>query len=368
MVAGTVASRGVVAVTQLADDGATRWTVDVLSGVEGGGDAELRAFPGGDGVVVVYRGRRRGQSVTQAVSVNSMGGIVGSELAVGGATCATDTALAWIDGSKSEGARVSSLEWGQTTPVPVLTIPSEREPTLVCASHRLFALGEGDQDMTVAVGGAGAAPPRVVLRDRDFSDEEREHDTFAVDDTLGIVRVGTSGAIAIREVTAERRGSWRRLTTRLTEADDLVAVDADADAFTAIFTREDTGSCDGSAASTVRALRASRSGTAEETIDLSSGECGRDVGPFWTGAPAGSFAVAWVERSPMGVPSAPPIVGLVYRVFTHAGLGALRRVALPSDEMVDAGCDADRCYAVALVRAPGTDPTQPELVQSIAYP
>jgi hypothetical protein len=368
MVAGLVASRGVIAVSDLGDDGGTRWTVDALSEVAWSSSTELRAFPTADGIMVVYRGLRRGQVVAEAVSIDSQGRIVGSEFAAGGAACATDTALAWIDGSKGGGARVTSMDRGQTTPVTVITIPAEREPTLVCGSHQLFALGEGGQDLTVAIGGAGAAQSRVVLRDRDFSDEEREHDTFAIEDTLGIVRIGKSGAIALREVSTGGRGSWRKLATRLAEADDVLAIDADGDALTVIFTRDDSASCDGSGASTIRALRASRTGTEEQTVDLASVECGRDVGPFYTGTTSGSFVVGWVERSTMRDPKAPPIVALAYRAFDHSVLGALRRVAVPSDEMVDAGCDKDRCYAVALVRAPGIQDMQPEWVQAIAYP
>jgi hypothetical protein len=366
MIAGLVASRGVIAVTDIGSDGATRWTVDVLSDVAWSPNTELRAFPMEGGIVVVYRGLRLGQVVTRAVNVDSKGGIAGPEFTVGGAACATDTALAWIDGSKSGGARVNIALRGQEKPEPLLIVPSEREPTLVCGSRRLFVLGEGEQDLTVAVGGAAQA--RVVLRDRDFADEEREHDTFSLDDTLGIVRVGKSGAIAIREISAQGIGSWRRLTTRLAEADDVVAVDADADASTVIFTRDDSGSCDGPSASTVRALRVPRDGTEEQTVDLSTVECGKDVGPFWTGAPAASFVVAWVERNSVRDPKAPPVVGIAYRLFTRSGLGELKQVTLLSDEIVDAGCDRDRCYAAALVRSPGTDDMQPEIVQAIAYP
>jgi hypothetical protein len=368
MVAGLVAARGVIAVSDLGDDGGTRWTVDALSEVAWSSSIDLRAFPAADGIIVVYRGLRRGQVVTEAVSIDSQGRIVGPEFAAGGAACATDTALAWIDGSKGGAVRVTSLERGQTTPVMALTIPAEREPALVCGSHQLFALGEGEQDLTVAIGGTGGAQPRVVLRDRDFSDEEREHDTFALEDTLGIVRIGKSGAIAIREVSTGGLGSWRKLATRVEEANDVVAVDADGEVLTVVFTRDDSASCDGPGASTIRALRASRSGTEERTVDLSPVECGRDVGPFYTGATSGSFVVAWVERSTTRDPRAPPIVALAYRAFDHSVLGALRRVPVPSDEMVDAGCDKDRCYAVALVRAPGSQEMQPESVQSIAYP
>jgi hypothetical protein len=368
MVAGLVASRGVIAVSDLGDDGGTRWTVDALSEVVWSSGTELRAFPVADGIIVVYRGLRRGKVVTEAVTIDSQGRIVGPEFTAGGAACATDTALAWIDGSKGGGVRVTSTLRGQTTPITVLTIPAEREPALVCGTHQLFALGEGEQDLTVAIGGPGAAQPSVVLRDRDFSDEEREHDTFALEDTLGIVRIGKSGAIAIREVSSGDRGSWRKLATRLAEADDVVAVDADGEALTVVFTRDDSASCDGPGASTVRALRVSRSGNEEQTVDLSPVECGREVGPFYTGTTRGSFVVGWVERSTIRDPRAPPIAALAYRAFDHSVPGALRRVAVPSDDMVDAGCDKDRCYAVALVRAPGTQEMQPEWVQSIAYP
>jgi hypothetical protein len=369
MVAGLVAARGVIALTFLGSDGMTRWTVDLLSEVTWSGNTELRAFPSDGGAVVVYRGLRRGQSVTQAVRVDAKGKVLGPEFTAGGAACATDAALAWIEGSKSGGGHVNVALWGQEKPRTLLTIPSEREPALVCGSRRVFALGEGEQDLTVTVGGADAVETKVVLRDRDFPDEEREHDTFALDDTLGVVRVGKSGAVAIREIGLDGlSSSWRRLTTRLEEADDVVAVDADADAFSVIFTRDDSSACDGPGASTIRALRASRVGTEEQTMDLSTGECGREVGPFWTGAPSGSFVTAWAERSSKRDPKAPPIAGLAYRVFTRGGLGELKRVARPSDEMVDAGCDKERCYAVALVRGPGTDEMQPEIVQSIAYP
>jgi len=141
IVAGLVASRGAIAVTEIGDDGVTRWTIDVLSDVAWSGNTELRVFPSDDGVVVVYRGLRRGQVVTQAVRVDSKGLVKGSPFAAGGAACATNTALAWIDGAKGGGARVNRMERGQETPVTVLTIPGEREPTLVCGSHRLFALG-----------------------------------------------------------------------------------------------------------------------------------------------------------------------------------------------------------------------------------
>ncbi len=48
--------------------------------------------------------------------------------------------------------------------------------------------------------------------------------------------------------------------------------------------------------------------------------------------------------------------------------GELHRIARPADDIVDAGCDDARCYAVALVRGAAEDGTSPEAVTVLAYP
>jgi hypothetical protein len=59
---------------------------------------------------------------------------------------------------------------------------------------------------------------------------------------------------------------------------------------------------------------------------------------------------------------------MAYRVVSGETVGELKRVALAADELVDAGCDDARCYAVALERKAGEDGGQPEVAEVVAYP
>ncbi len=369
MVAGLVPSHHAIAVADIGDDGLTRWTVDVLSGVSVGPNVELKVFPAADGAVVVYRGVREGRSFTEAVLVDARGQIPGPAFEAGPAACATDDALAWMGHPSAGAANVLGLGWlavgGRLPPTKLGSVPNERDPALVCGQKTVFALGDGEQDTTLTT---SLVPSRAkpILRDRDFADEEREHDTFVVDDTLGLVRVGQSGSISLRDVGAEI-SPWHGLGARLTAADDVVAVDGDSETTTLIFTRDDDQGCDGPSAPSVHAIRFAKKTLSEASFDLAPSSCGRELGPFWTGSLGDSFVVAWVERASLRAPGDPPIAALVYRTISSGGLGELRRVARPSDEMVDAGCDKNRCYAVALVRPAPID-KQPGPVVVMAYP
>jgi hypothetical protein len=352
MVAGLLVSRGTVAVSDIGDDGLIRWTVDVLSGISGGPNVELHVFPARDGAAVVYRGRRGDRAVMEAVLVDAAGHLSGPAVDAGAAACATDDALVWVERPHGGSARVLGLPWGKSRSEELARVSPERDPALVCGNKTVFALGDGEQDTTIATWPVAQPRPRWVMRDRDFSDEEREHDTFVVGDTLGLVRVGQSGVVAVRDVGAEM-SPWRHLGARLNEADDVVA---------------DEAGCDGPGAPSVHALHVEKRTGSEQSFELAPAPCDRELGPFWTGSIDKAFVVAWVERASVRAAAEPPIVGLAYRTITSAGLGELSRVSRPSDEMVDAGCDKDRCYAVALVRPRGAVEMLPEAVEVVAYP
>jgi hypothetical protein len=360
--AGVVAARGAVAVTALDDRGKSTWSVDVLSGVSST-NAELRAFPSGDGVVVVYRGRREGRSVTEAVAVTSDGGVSGPVIEAGPLACATDGALAWITLSKGGSSRVMSAPWGWGPISELSLLPPDRDPTLVCGARTIFALGDGERD-TTALRLPGAQGPSVVMRERDFSDDEREHDTFVTGDTVGLVRVGQSGALSVREIGSEGVGPWHHFAARLLEGDDVVAVDGDRNASIIVFTKDDGGGCDGPGAPSVHALYRSSEPEVERRFDLAPAECGTDAGPFWTGAIGGWFVVGWVERASMRSPGDAPIRGLAFQTIGATGAGELRRLSRPADEMVDAGCDKDHCYAVALA----TEASGAQRIETLVYP
>jgi hypothetical protein len=149
--------------------------------------------------------------------------------------------------------------------------------------------------------------------------------------------------------------------------DDIVAVDGDAQSIYVVYTHEESASCkDERGGSSIHALRVARKGESDGTHVVAPAECGKDAGPFWTGATSSGFVIAWAERVSKSNKTSAPIGGLAYRVMD--GKAELVHVAQPADALVDAGCAAGVCYAVALVREAGGDGMKPEKARVIAYP
>jgi hypothetical protein len=374
VVAGLVAAEHVVRVLGMAG-GKPAWGIDALRDVTWAPDAELHVQSAGDaGVVVVWRGPRAGKSGRSLVVVGPHGELRGDPMDVGGGFCATTAGLAWIDPRSSGPARVLARTWAESTGHEVLSVSSERDPALACGDHAVVVLGDGDDDLTAAsfVPGSSAHAPVVALRDADFGeDDEREHDVFTQGDDLGLVRVASSGAIAMRDVP--RSGAptpWRRLKQSLPQDDDVVAVDGDASATFVVYTHDAAESCPGigSTAEAVRALRIDRATGAESVLDLAPPDCDHAPGPFWiaTTAPGGP-TIGWVERATKLAAKAPPISGVALRVWSAAAVTP-RHLDLSADTVTDAGCDASACSVAALVRAPGTDGMQPEEIRVLPYP
>ena len=76
--------------------------------------------------------------------------------------------------------------------------------------------------------------------------------------------------------------------------------------------------------------------------------------------------VAWAERASRPEKSSAPVTGLAYRALEEGATTV--RIAQTADAIADAGCDESRCYAVALVREPGSDGMKPEAMKILAYP
>jgi hypothetical protein len=371
-VAGLVVPDKAIAVTRIEANGTTSWTRNILDGVAWSGDADVRVFPAGDGALVLWRGPRNGKNAHVIVNVSAKGDVVGAPVDVGAATCATDTEIAWSQSSANgpTAVRVRALAGGDVR--DAASIPVEREPILVCGARRIFVFGEGDDDTNLRALDQPKMPPIVAFRDADFgNDFEREHNEYTVGDDLGIVRVGASGGVAMRELHGTSLSPWRATKMRIPSDDDIVALDADANSAYLFFTRDASSACtDGGAtsASSVHALRIDRATGVEATLDLAPADCARDVGPFWTGTVASGLTIGWAERVHKVDPTSAPIAGIAFRTIENGVASALKRIARPSDRIVDAGCDATHCYAVALARAPGTDDMLPEVAQVIAYP
>jgi hypothetical protein len=383
VVAGLVAADRVVRAIGLVD-GKPVWAADVLTDVAWAPDAELHAQPAGDGgVVLVWRGSRSGKVGRTLVEVGPHGEIRNEPMEIGAALCTTADGLDWIYPRTRGPTRVVAQAWSEPAAPArekrdVVTIASDREPTLVCGDHAVFVLGDGDDDLTATVfvpGGAPARPPVVAIRDADFGDDdEREHDAYSLGDDLGLVRVGSSGAVALRDLRRDGASvPWRRLEQTLPPDDDVVAVDGDAEATFIVFTHDADDACPGtgSTAESVRALRIDRTTGAESFLDLAAADCDRTPGPFWIAAdaPAG-LTLGWVERGAHVGARAAPIVGVSLRTVSRHGARATRprRIELQADAVVDAGCDDRGCSLAALLRPAGADGMQPESIAVVGYP
>ncbi|HEX3343750.1 MAG TPA: hypothetical protein VHS09_04215, partial [Polyangiaceae bacterium] len=287
---------------------------------------------------------------------------------------ATADGLAWIDPRTSGPTHVVARRLGDAAGKEVLSVSPDRDPALVCGDHAVVVLGDGDDDLTATAFVPGGAPkPRVVaIRDSDFGDDdEREHDAYTLGDDLGLVRVGASGAVALREVPRDGAPTpWRRLKQSIPPDDDVVAVDGDADATLVVYTHDADDACPGigSTAESVLALRIDRKTGAESSLTLAPADCDRSPGPFWIAATApGGATVAWVERGTKQAAKAAPIAGVALRTITPGGTKS-RHVDLVADAVVDAGCDDTSCSIAALVRPAGEDGMQPEAVSVLPYP
>jgi hypothetical protein len=361
----------------------------IFDGVKWSTESDLKVVPAARGVAVTWRGLRNGKLVRQMLLLGPDLAPKGDATDVAAASCATKDAL-WF----TDGKRVHGRPW--TGSAIKSQLPRDRDAALVCGQHRAFALldeedgtsvlllGGGDSDAGTATADAGGAadagklaiaPGAVsLLKESDFGeDDQRERAEYTVGDDLGVVRLAASGAMVMREIKGGVTGPLRKLKTTIGRDDDVVAVDASLRQVVVVYTQDVSDTCPGAKESTVpstrvKALRIDRTTFEESVVDLSPGDCGKEVGPFFTGALQEAVSVAWVERIPVKGQSKAPVAGLAHRLVVPSGaLAELRRAEQPSDALVDAGCDGTRCYAVALARKPGMDAMVPGLARVIRY-
>jgi hypothetical protein len=379
VVAGLVVNARVIRVIGVRE-GRPVWTTDVISGAKWSAGAELGIQRAADGVSVVWRDGQTASGTGTLVLIGADGQVRGPPIEVGVATCTTADGVAWIESRAASAGRpwrVLARAWSDAAPREILTVSPERSPTLVCGSHAVFVLGDGDDDLTVDLfepNDPAVRRPTLVMRDADFADEEREHEGFTVGDELEIVRVGASGGVSSRTVMVDRPPSaWRRLKHVLSEEDDLVVVDGPAQRTFVVFTRDTDSACPNAEAGgqRVRALDVDRASGIDKLTELAPPDCGTQRGPFWI--PGGlpherDPMVAWVERGGAGgADHAAPISGLAYRIMASEGARS-GEVHVSADAVVDGDCDETGCFAAALLREPGADGMSPEAIGLVTYP
>ncbi len=351
VVAGLDAAAGVVRVQRI--DANDRVVADraVLTNVAGSTDAEIKVSANPtEGVAVTWRGLRAGKLVRQLVVLGPDLAPRGEPTDVSAASCATTDAV-WLSDGKAAIAR----SWkGATRKVE---LPKEEDSSLLCGASHAFALIESEDRTGIVPLSFGDAPraPLTVLRESEFGDDEqRELAEYTVGEDVGIVRLGMSGTIGVREITKGALGPLRKLKTSIPKDDDVVAVDASPKVLVIVFTQDVSSACPSAsgsivASTKVSALRVDRQTFEESTVEISPGRCEHEVGPFFTGVVGDGVSVAWTERTGGLGRARAPIAGLAHVVLAQAGNATLARIEQAVDALVDAGCDGTRCYAAALV-------------------
>ena len=165
---------------------------------------------------------------------------------------------------------------------------------------------------------------RHAIRDSDFADDEREHEAYTFGDDLGLVRVGSSGTIALRDVpfggappTTLPIGTASSAPLKATTTRSNRRRMATQTPSIIVYTREAEDPCPDLTATAegVRALRVDRKTHVESRLDLAPTSCDRSVGPFWIAFGPDGPIVAWVERATGLAAAAAPVSRVVFRIL-----------------------------------------------------
>ena len=317
----------------------------VLRDVVPSPDAEMKVFAQPEGIYVLWRGLHEGKLGRFLVALDPDLKVRTTAPASSSVLCATRTDLWMIDG---ERAVAHPFAAGATRSV---ALPKDKDASLLCSSAAAFAVLDAEE-RTEVMALEEKAKPATVLKESEFGeDEQRELSEYTTGDGTGFVRLATSGAIALREVSGGKAGAIHRLKTAIGRDDDVVAADASGRIAVIVYTEDLAEDGGDRACPRVMALRVDRQSFEESTLELSSGRCGFEVGPFFTSAVGDAVSVAWPERTGgIGQPRA-PVVSLASSLVAAGVAPALARIDQAAEAMIDATCDANACYAVALVHA-----------------
>ncbi len=361
---GYVAARNTFAITRIEKNNLVAWTLDAISDVHWSTDADVHVFAAPDGgAFVVGRGIRNKKFIREIVAITADGKLRAPAEALGGEACATSDGVASVREENGK-SRVALRSFAGGAPHDLFSLRGEGEHEIICAEHAVYAVTHED---AVTLEHAGS-PPLQLLGEHDTSDDTEE---FATGDDFGMINVG-SGAVFARDVGTQSAGAWRTLGV-LPESGDLVSGDADPSDLYVLYTQDvkDNSCPGGGSPARLTAIHAARSGGDGHTHPLATLACDSDDGPFFTGFShrnnISNFVVAWPERrgSQSGLP---PISGLAYVVLAGDKVSDVKRIAVDADALVDAGCDADACYAAALARVSGTDGMVPGPARIVRYP
>jgi hypothetical protein len=341
------------------------------------GDAELVAA--GEQVVVLERTDGGARRVARMLTSSDGGLELGEPEAVGDAVCASRSAVHWLE-REGNGFQVwmrRPADGAASGP----SLASGAEVTLVCAERRAFMVSRSESEVRVVAWDpsrdAGTPEARPILLPKPpLAGAPDDVLSTALDDRLAVVAVDPS-AIAALAVAPGTPTQWQKAPLALGDETTLEAIDGEGGKLGLLLLRSvpSAKSCKaGETSDTVAEVAVFDTATgklvhAPERVE--TWRCGAEPGPFFSGWAAGKFVVGW----PRGADAACVRAGVRRGGLGFAAIepGPTRarvgRAGGASEAIVEAGCDASKCYAVALTR--GSDPCGPGdggHVEVIAYP
>jgi hypothetical protein len=372
-VAGLRAADHAITLTMVDDAGHEAFRTDVFRGVSWGSDAEVHVYAASRGAWVVFRGPSDGGRMQRAIFVDEKGQPTFAGVDVAPAHCALGSVLSVVHAS----ALISYAEDGGATRRR-LADPSA-DVSLMCDDGRLLLLSESEQGAFVEVPEDGG-----LRRLSAFNSESEGRTTalFSFGDRSGIVRVDKTTA-TVRELEDGGLSRSRAERIAVDEDDDIVVVDGVGQGPILVTTHESELACDAGVAASARVsvslLGRSRvappsdaghgdaeAGAPPRTAELAPAVCGRERGPFWSGAVGTDVVVAWGERVRQAGKAMAPVAGVGFaRIRADGTVSDRGTIALSADGVVDAACDAHDCYAAALIRPAGDDDAKPEAVRVV---
>ncbi len=341
----------------------------VLSEIALSKDAEVRVFGGpGAGATVLWRGLHRGRFARTLVRLGPDLSPMGESVEIPGQPCVTRDAIWTLDGQRVTARPLDGAAFD-------VTLPNDDDVSLVCSASRAYAVIDQDEGASAMVLTKGRSEPKSFFRERDFGDDEqRERAEYLVGEDLGFVRIGSTGSVVVRELSASALRAQRMLKTRLPKDDDVVAVEASDSTLVIVYTEEASGSCrahgsgDESVSTKVMALVVDRRSNAEKTLELAQGSCGHELGPFFTGTLGDRVTVAWGEHaSGIGHARAPLVAvnrATIGGSLSDAGPATRERTELQADALVDVGCDGTVCELVAVSTSSSEEPARLRVISA----
>ncbi|HEU4412626.1 MAG TPA: hypothetical protein VFS43_45705 [Polyangiaceae bacterium] len=318
--------------------------------------AELDAFASPGGFVVSVEGEGGQRQWLRAASPERLADAAWE--ATEPSACATGREVVSL-ARAPEGLQARVAPIGGGAPSDAGAPLAGNAASLLCGRTRAYVLVERENDRVARA--LGPAPLDVSLgAEREQDEPEQSFAAYVAGDELVAVRLGAKSGLRFRswDGAAREAGPWVRAD--LPPGDDVTIELALAagDALALVTTRsvEPSRPCPDESGDVVAELSIVRrsDGVARRAGDrLETWRCGAEPGPFWGGTPGGRFVVAW----PRGVDSACAKLGARYGGLTVASAGVegkgaprVERLGAPAEAIEDAGCDDERCVAVALGR------------------